>query len=81
MLVWREIESFSVFQSLMIEENVINSDRHTHTQKTQNEQANKNNKKKNRRIYYFGDLEQITAIVPFSLTLGLLVCMKMKESF
>ena len=66
----------------MIEENVINSDRHTHTHtKTQNEQANKNNKKKNRRIYYFGDLQQITAIVPFSLTLGLLVCMKMKESF
>ena len=75
MLVWREIESLSVFQSLMIEENVISSD--TKKLKT-NKQTKK--KKKKRRIYCFGDLEQITEIVPFSVTLGLLVRLKMKES-
>ena len=42
MLVWREIESMSVFQSLMIEENVISSDT---KKKTQNEQANKKKEK------------------------------------
>ena len=75
MLVWREMESMSVFQSLMTEENVISSD--TKKLKT-NKQTKK--KKKKRRIYCFGDLEQITEIVPFSVTLGLLVRLKMKES-
>ena len=64
----------SVFQSLMIEENVISSD----TKKLKTNKQTK--KKKKRRIYCFGDLEQITEIVPFSVTLGLLVRLKVKES-
>ena len=75
-LVCREIESMSVFQSLMIEENVISSD----TKKLKTNKQTKKKRKKKRRIYCFGDLEQITEIVPFSVTLGLLVRLKMKES-
>ena len=66
----------SVFQSLMIEENVISSD----TKKLKTNKQTKKKRKKKRRIYCFGDLEQITEIVPFSVTLGLLVRLKMKES-
>ena len=64
----------------MIEENVINSDRHTHTKKLKTSKQTKIIRKKTEESTIW-DLEQITAIVPFSLTLGLLVCMKMKESF
>ena len=66
----------SVFQSLMIEENVISSD----AKKLKTNKQTKKKEKKKRRIYCFGDLEQITEIVPFSVTLGLLVRLKMKES-
>ena len=66
----------SVFQSLMIEENVISSD----TKKNSKRTSKQKKRKKKRRIYSFGDLEQITEIVPFSVTLGLLVRLKMKES-
>ena len=67
----------SVFQSLMIEENVISSD--TKKKLKTNKQTKKKRKKK-RRIYCLGDLEQTTEIVPFSVTLGLLVRLKVKES-
>ena len=66
----------SVFQSLMIEENVISSD----TQKNSKRTSKQKKRKKKPRIYCFGDLEQITEIVPFSVTLGLLVRLKVKES-
>ena len=66
----------SVFQSLMIEENVISSD----AKKLKTNKQTKKKEKKKRRIYCFGDLEQITEIAPFSVTLGLLVRLKMKES-
>ena len=63
-----------VFQSLMIEENAISSKK--------NKQTNKKRKQtsKNEESTVLGDLEKITVIVTFSKTLGLLVCIKMKES-
>ena len=58
-----------VFQSLMIEENAISSKKNKKQKQTS----------KNEESAVLGDLE-ITVIVTFSETLGLLVCMKMKES-
>ena len=50
MLVWREIESLSVFQSLMIEENVISSD----TKKLKTNKQTKKKKKKTKNLLLWG---------------------------
>ena len=73
------LERNGVYERISVSDDRRECDKLWH-KKTQNEQANKKKKKKKRRIYCFGDLEQITEIVPFSVTLGLLVRLKMKES-
>ena len=50
MLVWREIESLSVFQSLMIEENVISSD----TKKLKTNKQTKKKEKKTKNLLLWG---------------------------
>ena len=50
MLVWREIESLSVFQSLMIEENVIRSD----TKKLKTNKQTKKKEKKTKNLLLWG---------------------------
>ena len=49
-LVWREIESLSVFQSLMIEENVISSD----TKKLKTNKQTKKKEKKTKNLLLWG---------------------------
>ena len=66
----QEIESISFFQSLMMEENTVSSGK---------KNKNKKEEKKKRRTYCFGESEQITALLTFSVTLGLLICKKWKD--